>query len=310
MTIFNSMTELTGKTPLVRINRLASHTQARVLAKLEFYNPANSVKDRIGVAIVEAAEKSGALKPGGTIVEATSGNTGIALAWVGAARGYKVILTMPASMSQERRALLRGYGAELVLTEPAKGMQGAVERAQEIVAENPQAILASQFANSANPLIHERTTGPEIWSDTDGDVDIFVAGVGTGGTLTGTGHYLREQNPNVKIIAVEPSDSPLLSEGHAGPHKIQGIGANFVPEVLDRSVYDDVIAVSFDDALNTARRAAHEEGILAGFSGGAALWAAIQLAQLPENANKTIVTVIPDFGERYVSTALFAGLAE
>ncbi|MFC5369516.1 cysteine synthase A [Arcanobacterium bovis] len=310
MTIFNSMTELTGNTPLVRINRLSSHTKANILAKLEFYNPANSVKDRIGVAIVDAAEASGQLQPGGMIVEATSGNTGIALAWVGAARGYKVVLTMPASMSQERRALLRGFGAELVLTEPAKGMQGAVDRAKEIVAENPQAILASQFANTANPLIHERTTGPEIWNDTDGQVDIFVAGVGTGGTLTGTGHYLREKNPNIKIVAVEPSDSPLLSQGKAGPHKIQGIGANFVPEVLDRNVYDDVVTVTFDDALETARRAAHEEGILAGFSGGAALWAAIQLAERPENANKTIVTVIPDFGERYVSTALFEGLTE
>lgn len=310
MTIYNSITELTGKTPLVKINRLVSNDQGTVLAKLEFYNPANSVKDRIGVAIIDAAEKAGALKPDGMIVEATSGNTGIALAWVGAARGYKVVLTMPASMSKERRALLRGFGAELVLTEPSQGMQGAVDRAKEIVSENPGSVLASQFANEANPQIHENSTGPEIWNDTEGDVDVFVAGIGTGGTLTGVGRYLRSKNPYIKIVAVEPSDSPLLSEGRAGSHKIQGIGANFVPEVLDTDLYDEVITVGFDDALDTARRAAHEEGILAGLSGGAALWAAMDLAKRPEFANKKIVTVLPDFGERYVSTALFEGLAE
>ncbi|WP_124055102.1 cysteine synthase A [Arcanobacterium ihumii] len=310
MTIYNSITEITGKTPLVKINQLVSKEQGTVLAKLEFYNPANSVKDRIGVAIVDAAEKAGALKPGGMIVEATSGNTGIALAWVGAARGYKVVLTMPASMSKERRALLRGFGAELVLTEPSQGMQGAVDRAKEIVAENPGSVLASQFANEANPQIHENSTGPEIWNDTEGNIDVFVAGIGTGGTLTGVGRYLRSQNPDIKIVAVEPSDSPLLSEGKAGSHKIQGIGANFVPEVLDTNIYDEVIAVEFDDALNTARQVAHKEGILAGLSGGAALWAAMEIAKRPEFTNKTIVTVLPDFGERYVSTALFEGLAE
>ncbi|MCI7552276.1 MAG: cysteine synthase A, partial [Arcanobacterium sp.] len=260
--------------------------------------------------IVDAAEKAGALKPGGTIVEATSGNTGIALAWVGAARGYKVILTMPASMSKERRALLRGFGAELVLTEPAKGMQGAVDKANEIVAANDGAILASQFANAANPAIHEATTGPEIWSDLDAKVDALVAGIGTGGTLTGAGRYLRSQNPDVQLVAVEPADSPLLSTGKAGPHKIQGIGANFVPEVLDTDIYNEVITVEFDDAVTTARAAAHQEGILAGLSGGAALWAALELAKRPENANKNIVVIVPDFGERYVSTPLFEGLVE
>ncbi|MDD7505030.1 MAG: cysteine synthase A [Actinomycetaceae bacterium] len=310
MALYNSITEITGRTPLLRINRLNEGTEANVFAKLEFYNPANSVKDRVGVAIVDAAEKAGALKPGGTIVEATSGNTGIALAWVGAARGYKVILTMPASMSKERRALLRGFGAELVLTEPAKGMQGAVDKANEIVAANDGAILASQFANAANPAIHEATTGPEIWSDLDAKVDALVAGIGTGGTLTGAGRYLRSQNPDVQLVAVEPADSPLLSTGKAGPHKIQGIGANFVPEVLDTDIYNEVITVEFDDAVTTARAAAHQEGILAGLSGGAALWAALELAKRPENANKNIVVIVPDFGERYVSTPLFEGLVE
>ncbi len=310
MGIYNSITELTGKTPLLRLSRLAASTEANVLAKLEFYNPANSVKDRIGVAIVNAAEEAGALKPGGTIVEATSGNTGIALAWVGAARGYKVILTMPASMSQERRALLRGFGAELILTDPSKGMQGAVDAAQEIVANNPEAILASQFANAANPAIHTATTGPEIWEDTEGKVDIFVAGIGTGGTITGVGRYLRAQNPAVEIIAVEPADSPLLSTGKAGPHKIQGIGANFVPAILDTELFNEIITVEFADALNTARKVAHTEGVLAGLSGGAALWAALEVAARPENAGKNIVVVVPDFGERYISTALFEGLTE
>lgn len=311
MPIYNSITELTGKTPLLRMKRIAGEdTQATILAKLEFYNPANSVKDRIGVAIVDAAEKSGALQPGGTIVEATSGNTGIALAWVGAARGYKVILTMPASMSKERRALLRGFGATLVLTEPASGMQGAVDKAKEIVAQEENAILASQFANIANPTRHKATTGPEIWEDTDGKVDIFVAGIGTGGTITGVGQYLREKNPAIQIVAVEPADSPLLSAGKTGPHKIQGIGANFVPEVLDTKIYNEIIPVEFSDALHTARTAAQKEGVLAGLSGGAALWAGIQLAKRPENAGKNIVVILPDFGERYISTALFEGLAE
>ncbi|KTF03462.1 cysteine synthase A [Trueperella sp. HMSC08B05] len=308
--IYNNATELVGNTPLVRMNRIVSDDQARVLAKLEFYNPANSVKDRIGVAIVDAAEASGQLKPGGTIVEATSGNTGIALAWVGAARGYKVVLTMPASMSKERRALLRGFGAELELTEPAKGMQGAVDRAKEIAAQRPGSILASQFANPANPAKHKATTGPEIWEATEGKVDIFVAGIGTGGTLTGTGAYLREQNPDIKIVAVEPAESPLLSEGKAGPHGIQGIGANFVPDVLDTEIYDEVLPVASADAVAMARRVAHEEGLLVGISSGAALKAAAELAARPENAGKTIVAIVPDFGERYLSTPLFEGLVD
>ncbi|QJC21473.1 cysteine synthase A [Arcanobacterium buesumense] len=307
--LYNNATELIGNTPLVRLNKIAG-TNATVAAKLEFFNPANSVKDRIGVAIVDAAEASGALKPGGTIIEATSGNTGIALAWVGAARGYKVILTMPESMSKERRALLRGFGAELILTPKEEGMRGAVEKARELVEQTPGAIKASQFSNVANPEKHYATTGPEIWNDLDGNVDIFIAGIGTGGTLTGTGRYLKERNPQLRIIAVEPAESPLLSEGKAGPHGIQGIGANFVPEVLDTELYDDVIAITTDESLEFARRAAHEEGLLVGISSGAALAAAHRVAALPENAGKTIVVIIPDFGERYVSTPLFAGLAD
>ncbi|MDP9800375.1 cysteine synthase A [Arcanobacterium wilhelmae] len=309
MTIYNNATELVGRTPLVRINRLGDGN-ANIIGKLEFFNPANSVKDRIGVAIIDAAEKSGALKPGGMIVEGTSGNTGIALAWVGAARGYKVVLTMPSSMSKERRALLRGFGAELELTDPAKGMQGAVDRAKEIVAENPGSILASQFANEANSAIHEATTGPEIWNDTEGNIDIFIAGIGTGGTITGTGHYLKSQNPDVQVIAVEPAESPLLSTGTAGSHKIQGLGANFVPEVLDTNVYDEIVTVKSDDAIAMARRAAHEEGLMVGISAGAALQAAVEVAARPENKGKNIVAIIPDFGERYVSTALFEGLVD
>lgn len=309
MTIFNNATDIVGNTPLVRINRLAGDN-ANVIGKLEFYNPANSVKDRIGVAIIDAAEKSGELAPGGTIVEATSGNTGIALAWVGAARGYKVILTMPASMSKERRALLRGFGAELELTEPAKGMQGAVDRAKEIAAENPGSILASQFANEANPAIHRATTGPEIWEGTDGKVDVLVAGIGTGGTLTGAGSYLREQNPDIHLVAVEPAESPLLSGGKAGPHGIQGIGANFVPEVLDTEIYNEVVTVASSGAVDTARRAAHEEGLLVGISAGAALKAASEIAAREEFAGKNIVVIIPDFGERYLSTPLFEGLVD
>ncbi|MDY5589897.1 MAG: cysteine synthase A [Arcanobacterium sp.] len=310
MALYQSITDIIGNTPMLRFNKLQGDSQATIFGKLEFYNPASSVKDRVGVAIADAAEKAGALKPGGTIVEATSGNTGIALAWVGAARGYKVILTMPASMSKERRALLRGFGAELVLTEPALGMQGALDKAREIVESQANAILASQFENEANPAIHEATTGPEIWNDLDGKVDALVAGIGTGGTITGAGRYLKSHNPNLHIVAVEPSDSPLLSTGKAGSHKIQGIGANFVPQTLDTNIYDEIITVEFDDAVATARRAAHEEGTLAGLSGGAALWAGIQLAQRPEFAGKNIVVIVPDFGERYVSTALFEGLTD
>lgn len=308
--IYADATALVGRTPLVKINKLAGETTATVLAKLEFYNPANSVKDRIAVAIIDAAEKAGALSAGGTIVEATSGNTGIGLAWVGAVRGYKVILTMPSSMSKERRALLRAFGAELVLTEPAGGMKGAVDKANEIVTNTPGAILASQFANEANPAIHEATTGEEIWADTDGTVDYLVSGIGTGGTITGSGRALRRHNPDIKLIAVEPGESPLLSEGKAGPHKIQGIGANFVPDVLDTEIYNEVIPVASDDAIATARRAATEEGLLVGISSGAALKAAIEIAQRPEAAGKTIVAIVPDFGERYLSTPLFEGLID
>lgn len=308
--VFANATELVGRTPLVRINRLTDGADATVLAKLEFYNPANSVKDRIAVAIIDAAVASGKLPEGGTIVEGTSGNTGIGLAWVGAARGYKVILTMPSSMSKERRALLRAFGAELVLTEPALGMRGAVDKAKEIVASTDGAILASQFANEANPAVHEKTTGEEIWEDTDGKVDYLVSGIGTGGTITGAGRALRRHNPQIKLIAVEPAESPLLSDGKAGPHKIQGLGANFVPDVLDTDLYDEVVTVSSDEAIAQARRAATDEGLLVGISSGAALAAAVEIAKRPEAAGKTIVAIIPDFGERYVSTALFEGLVD
>lgn len=308
--IYSNATELVGRTPLVRINRLADGADATVLAKLEFYNPANSVKDRIAVAIIDAAVAAGKLPEGGTIVEGTSGNTGIGLAWVGAARGYKVILTMPSSMSKERRALLRAFGAELVLTEPALGMRGAVDKAKEIVASTDGAILASQFANEANPAVHEKTTGEEIWEDTDGKVDYLVSGIGTGGTITGAGRALRRHNPQIKLIAVEPAESPLLSSGKAGPHKIQGLGANFVPDVLDTDLYDEVVTVSSDEAIAQARRAATDEGLLVGISSGAALAAAVEIAKRPEAAGKTIVVIIPDFGERYVSTALFEGLVD
>lgn len=305
---FDNITQALGNTPLVRLNRVTADAAAEVYAKLEFYNPAGSVKDRIGVAIIEAAEQSGALQPGGTIVEGTSGNTGIALAFVGAARGYRVVLTMPETMSVERRKMLRAYGAEIVLTEGPLGMKGAVEKAKEIVANTPGAVLANQFGNAANPAMHRRTTGPEIWNDTDGEVDIFVAGIGTGGTITGAGAFLKEQNPAVQVIAVEPVDSPLLTEGTAGPHKIQGIGANFVPEVLDREVYDEVIDVSLADSIAKARALGTDEGILAGISGGAAVWAATEVAKRPENAGKKIVVIVPDFGERYFSTVLFEDL--
>ena len=303
--IVNSIVEAIGETPLVRLNRLDEGLPGNVAVKPEFYNPAGSVKDRIGRAIIDAAEESGALKPGGTIVEGTSGNTGIALAMVGAARGYRVILTMPETMSAERRVLLRAYGAQIVLTPGTEGMRGAVEKAKEIVANTENAILASQFSNEANPAIHYKTTGPEIWEATDGKVDIFVAGIGTGGTISGSGKYLKEQNPNIKVVAVEPKDSPLLSEGRVGPHKIQGLGANFVPETLDRGIYDSVTAVSAEDAMRTSRQLATQEGILGGISSGAAVWAALEEAKKSENKDKLIVAIVPDFGERYISTALY-----
>lgn len=303
--IYDSILDTVGNTPLIKLNRLNKDLPGNVVVKVEFFNPANSVKDRIGKAIVDAAEASGDLKPGGTIVEATSGNTGIALALVGAARGYNVVLTMPETMSLERRVMLRAYGAEIVLTSGAAGMQGAVDKANEIVAERDNAILASQFKNAANPEIHRRTTGEEIWNDTDGQVDIFVAGVGTGGTVTGAGETLKKHNPEIKVYAVEPAASALLTTGKAGPHKIQGLGANFIPGVLNQKVYEEVITVTNEDAISTSRQLAAQEGILGGISAGANLKAALELAALPENEGKTIVTVVPDYGERYVSTVLF-----
>ena len=308
--IHSDITTAFGNTPLVRLNRVTEGLGATVLAKLEFYNPASSVKDRIGIAMINAAEESGELKPGGTIVESTSGNTGIALAMVGAARGYRVILTMPASMSKERRVLLKAFGAEIVLTDPTKGMSGAIEETKRIVAETPGAIWIRQFENEANPRIHRETTAQEILRDTDGAIDIFVAGVGTGGTVTGTGQALKAVNPEVQVIAVEPKDSPVLSEGRPGPHKIQGIGPNFVPAILDREVIDEVVTVEFDDSLRVARELAAKEGLLVGMSSGAAVWAALEVAARPENAGKTIVVVVPDTGERYISTALFEDLRE
>jgi len=302
-----TITDLIGNTPLLR---LRNHERmlgagAAVLAKLEYQNPAGSVKDRIALAMVSQAEKSGKLQPGGTIIEPTSGNTGIGLACVAAARGYKVILTMPETMSIERRKLLAAYGAELVLTEGAKGMKGAIEKAEELAAQMPEALLAGQFVNPANPQIHYHTTGPEIWRDTDGKVDIFVAGIGTGGTITGTGKYLKEQKPGVHVVAVEPADSPILSGGVPGPHKIQGIGAGFAPDVLNTEIYNEIITVQNDDAFSASRALARCEGLLVGISSGAALWAASELAKRPEHAGKTIVVILPDTGERYLSTPMF-----
>ena len=308
MKIYNDITEVFGNTPLVRINRITDGAKANVLAKLEFYNPTSTVKDRIGIAMVDAAEKSGQLKPGGTIVEATSGNTGIALAMVGAARGYKTILTMPDSMSKERRALLRAFGAELVLTPAAEGMKGAIAKAEELGASG--AVLVRQFENEANPEIHRKTTAEEIWRDTDGNVDAIVAGIGTGGTITGIGQVLKSRKPSIKIFAVEPAASPILNGGKPGGHPIQGIGPNFIPPILDRSVYDEVIDVEADDAVKYARRAAAEEGILAGISAGAALWAASQVAKREEMSGKNIVVIIPSFGERYLSTILYKDLMD
>ena len=303
--IYDDVTQLVGRTPLVRLNRLTEGLDATVAVKLEFYNPSNSVKDRIGVAIIDAAEKSGSLKPGGTIVEGTSGNTGIALALVGAARGYKVILTMPETMSTERRVMLRAYGAEIVLTPGSEGMRGAVEKAQEIVANTENSIWAQQFANEANPQVHRDTTAEEIWADTEGNVDIFVSGIGTGGTITGVGQVLKERKPDVQIVAVEPKDSPILNGGAPGPHKIQGLGANFVPEILDTNVYDEVLDATLEDSVRVARELGAREGILGGISSGAIVWGALELAKRPENAGKLIVAVVCDFGERYISTVLF-----
>jgi cysteine synthase A len=310
MRIANDVTELIGNTPLVRIRRLAQGAGADITAKLEFYNPAHSVKDRIGWAMIEAAEQAGKIGPNTIIVEPTSGNTGIALAMVCAARGYRCRLVMPETMSNERRMLLRAYGAELVLTPGPEGMLGAIRRAEEIVASDPNCFMPQQFNNPANPDVHRRTTAEEIWRDTDGKVDILVAGVGTGGTITGVAEVIKARKPGFQAIAVEPEASPILSKGTKGPHPIQGIGAGFIPEVLNTKVYDEVITVKNDDAFETARAAAREEGLLVGISSGAALWAAIQVAKRPENAGKLIVTIIPSFGERYLSTALFANLAD
>ncbi|MFZ6992550.1 cysteine synthase A [Curtobacterium sp. RRHDQ66] len=307
-TIYDNISQAFGNTPLVKLNRLPAEGAAEVLAKLEFYNPGASVKDRLGVAIIDAAEESGDLKPGGTIVEGSSGNTGIALALVGAARGYRVVITMPETMSVERRALIRAYGAEIVLTPGPEGMKGAVSKAASIVEETPGAILAHQFETAANAAIHRKTTAEEILRDTEGHVDVFVAGVGTGGTITGVGQVLKERVPGVQIVAVEPKDSPLLTEGKAGPHKIQGIGANFIPEVLDQSVIDEVFDVELDDALRVARDLGTQEGILAGISSGAIIHAALVIAARPENAGKRIVAIVCDTGERYLSTVLFEGL--
>ena len=306
--IYTSADQLIGKTPLLELSHIekAEELKAKVLVKLEYFNPAGSVKDRIAKAMIDNAEATGALKPGSVIIEPTSGNTGIGLASVAAARGYRIIIVMPDTMSVERRQLMKAYGAELVLSEGAKGMKGAIAKADELAKEIPNSFIPGQFVNPANPKAHFETTGPEIWEDTDGAVDVFVAGVGTGGTLTGVGQYLKSKKPGVKVVAVEPKDSPVLSEGHAGSHKIQGIGAGFVPDVLDTKIYDEIIPVTNEDAFATGKRIGHAEGVLVGISSGAAVWAAIELAKRSENAGKTIVALLPDTGDRYLSTPLFA----
>ena len=306
--IYTSADQLIGKTPLLELSHIeqAEGLEAKVLGKLEYFNPAGSVKDRIAKAMIDDAEQKGLLKPGSVIIEPTSGNTGIGLASVAAARGYRIIIVMPETMSVERRQLMKAYGAELVLTEGAKGMKGAIAKADELAKEIPNSFIPGQFVNLANPAVHKATTGPEIWEDTDGRVDIFVAGVGTGGTITGVGEYLKSRNPDVKVVAVEPASSPVLSKGVAGSHKIQGIGAGFVPAVLDTKVYDEIIAVENEDAFATGRLIGRKEGVLVGISSGAAVWAAIQLAKRPENRGKTIVALLPDTGDRYLSTPMFA----
>ncbi len=310
MKIADNVTELIGNTPLVRLRRVTEGAGADVVAKLEFFNPAHSVKDRIGVAMIDAAERAGRITPETIILEPTSGNTGIALAFVCAARGYRLVLTMPETMSKERRMLLRAYGAELILTPGSEGMPGAIRKAEELAAGDPRYFIPQQFENPANPEIHRRTTAEEIWRDTDGQVDIFIAGVGTGGTITGVGEMLKQRKPSVSVIAVEPDASPVLSGGAKGPHQIQGIGAGFVPGILNTHIYDEIIRVKNEDAMETARRMAREEGLLVGISSGAATWAAVQVARRPENVGKLIIVVIPSFGERYLSTALYAHLAE
>lgn len=308
MNVFRKITDLVGHTPLLELEGIeqSEKLDAKIYAKLEYFNPAGSVKDRVAKAMIDDAESKGLLKPGSVIIEPTSGNTGIGLASVAASRGYRLIIAMPETMSIERRNLMKAFGAELVLTEGSKGMSGAIAKAEELAKEIPNSFIPSQFTNPANPIAHEKTTGVEIWDDTDGTVDIFVAGIGTGGTISGTGKYLKSKNPNIKVVAVEPKSSPVLSEGHAGPHKIQGIGAGFVPETLNTKIYDEIIAVENDDAFKYGKEIARKEGFLAGISSGAALWAAVQLAKRPENKGKTIVVILPDTGERYLSTPLYA----